>query len=278
MITNFARAITLFRWAGISAFLAFSLFPLYWLLKISLTPNRLLFSEGVRFWPSGITFDNFRQVWVSTEMPSYFLNSALISCGAAVLTTLLAALAGYALSRFVFRGRSLISFVLLMTQMFSVLLILVPLNRLLLGLGFHDSRIALTVVYAGLNVPFSIFLMQSFFDAVPKEIDEAAMIDGCTRFKAFLRVVLPLTLPGIGATAAFAFTAAWSELFLSMVLINAESAKTFPPALLSFITKFSVDWGQMAAAGVLALIPVCFFFAYIQKYLVAGLTTGAVKG
>jgi multiple sugar transport system permease protein len=120
--------------------------------------------------------------------------------------------------------------------------------------------------------------MQSFFDGIPRELDEAAMIDGCSRFQALRRVVLPLTLPGLGATLGFVFTAAWSELLFALMLINSESQKTFAVGLLTFVTRFAVDWGQMTAAAVLALIPVCLFFAFIQRYLVQGLTAGALKG
>lgn len=266
------------RWLGLSLYLVFALFPLYWLLKIALTPTKLLYSEGVRLWPSALTFAHFDHVWTTTPFPDYFWNSAKVSVGTAVLATVAGALAGYALSRWNFRGKAAVAFLLLVTQMFTVMLMIVPLNHLLSGVGLNDSLFGLAVVYAALNVPFATFLMQSFVDAIPKDLEEAAMMDGCTRFQAMYKVVFPLTLPGLAATAGFTFTAAWSELFLALVLINREADKTIPPALLSFITKFSVDWGQMAAASVLLLIPVCIFFSFVQRYLVAGLTSGAVKG
>ena len=134
------------------------------------------------------------------------------------------------------------------------------------------------LVYTAFNVPFATFLMQSFFDAIPKELEEAAMIDGATRLGALLRIILPLTLPGVAATLGFVFTAAWSELLFALMLNSSPEASTFPVGLLSFVSKFSVDFGQMMAAGVLALIPVCAFFFLIQRYLVQGLTAGAVKG
>jgi multiple sugar transport system permease protein len=162
--------------------------------------------------------------------------------------------------------------------MFPLLMIIAPIYRIVASVGLLDTLWSLIVVYTAFNVPFAVFLMQSFFDGIPKDLEEAAMIDGCTRAQALRKVILPLTLPGLGATLGFVFTAAWSEILFALMLIRDEDRMTFPIGLLNFVSKFSVDWGQMMAAGVLALVPSCLFFAFIQKYLVQGLTSGAVKG
>jgi multiple sugar transport system permease protein len=192
--------------------------------------------------------------------------------------TVIAAGAGYAFSRFRFRGRYAVMFILLLTQMFPLVMLIAPIYRLMAPLGLTDNLVGLVVVYTAFNTPFASFLMQSFFDGIPKDLEEAAMIDGCSRLAALRRVILPLTLPGLGATLGFVFTAAWSELLFALMLINSDSQKTFAVGLLTFVTKFSVDWGQMMAACVLALIPAVLFFLFIQRYLVQGLTAGAVKG
>ena len=153
-----------------------------------------------------------------------------------------------------------------------------PIFKILTPLHLTNSLTGLVVVYTAFNVPFATFLMQSFFDGIPKDLEEAAMIDGATQFTAFRQIILPLTLPGIAATLGFVFTAAWSELLFALMLINGNDAATFPVGLLTFVGKFSVDFGQMMAAGVLALIPAGLFFLLIQRYLVQGLTAGAVKG
>jgi multiple sugar transport system permease protein len=145
-------------------------------------------------------------------------------------------------------------------------------------LGLTNSLFGLIIVYSAFNIPFATFLMQSFFDGVPQDLEEAAMIDGATRFTAFRHIILPLTLPGIAATLGFVFTAAWSELLLALMLISQGSVSTFPVGLLTFVSKFSVDFGQMMAASVMALVPVGIFFFAIQRFLVQGLTAGAVKG
>jgi multiple sugar transport system permease protein len=262
----------------LGAFVVFALFPLFWLLKVSLTPNNLLYSEGVRLWPSHITFEHYASVVSHSEFPLFFRNSVIVSGFTALLATLAAAAAGYGFSRFQFRGKYWIVGLMLITQMFPLVMIIAPIFRLLSPLGLTNSLTGLIIVYTAFNVPFASFLMQSFFDAIPKELEEAALLDGANRFAAFWRIIVPLTLPGLAATLGFVFTAAWSELLFALMLNSSSKASTFPVGLLAFVSKFSVDFGQMMAAGVLALLPVGLFFVFIQRHLVQGLTAGAVKG
>ena len=263
---------------AILAYIVFALFPLYLLLKVSVTPNKLLYSEGIRMWPSQTSFEHFNFVLRHSDFPVFFKNSLIVSGSTAVIVTTLASLAGYALSRFTFRGKYWLVALMLLTQMFPLVMLVAPIFKILSPLGLTNSLTGLVIVYSAFNVPFATFLMQSFFDGIPKDLEEAAMIDGATQFVAFKQIILPLTLPGIAATLGFVFTAAWSELLFSLMLISGNESATFPVGLLSFVSKFSVDFGQMMAAGVLALIPACLFFLLIQRYLVQGLTAGAVKG
>ncbi|MGB5839571.1 MAG: carbohydrate ABC transporter permease [Brucella anthropi] len=256
----------------------FALFPIFWLVKVSVTPNDLLYSEGVRLWPSRMTFDHFSHVLNNSSFPLFFRNSLIVSGSTAIIVTLLASLSGYALSRFNFRAKYWIVALMLLTQMFPLVMLIAPIYKIMAPLGLTNSLIGLIIVYSAFNVPFATFLMQSFFDGIPKDLEEAAKIDGATQFMAFRQIILPLTLPGIAATLGFVFTAAWSELLFALMLISGNDSATFPVGLLSFVSKFSVDFGQMMAAGVLALIPACLFFFLIQRYLVQGLTAGAVKG
>jgi multiple sugar transport system permease protein len=262
----------------LAAFVIFALFPLFWLLKVSITPNDLLYGEGVRLWPSRSTADHYASVIAHSQFPLFFRNSVIVATTTAVFSTLLAAAAGYGFSRFQFRGKYWIVGLMLVSQMFPLVMIIAPIFRLLKPLGLTNSLTGLVIVYTAFNVPFASFLMQSFFDAIPKDLEEAAMLDGANRFAAFRRIIVPLTLPGLAATLGFVFTAAWSELLFALMLNSSSAASTFPVGLLAFVSKFSVDFGQMMAAGVLALLPVCIFFVFIQRYLVQGLTAGAVKG
>lgn len=278
MIRPKRLGMTLAHRAAILVYVAFALFPLFWLVKVSVTPNDLLYSEGVRMWPSRSTFDHFAFVLEHSDFPLFFRNSMIVSVSTAFIVTILSSIGGYALSRFTFRGKFWIVGLMLLTQMFPLVMLIAPIFKMLSPLGLTNSLSGLILVYVAFNVPFATFLMQSFFDGIPKDLEEAAMIDGATRFMAFRQIILPLTLPGMAATLGFVFTAAWSELLFALMLISGVDASTFPVGLLGFVSKFSVDFGQMMAAGVLALIPACIFFLLIQRYLVQGLTAGAVKG
>jgi multiple sugar transport system permease protein len=266
------------HYALIGLYLAFALFPLYWMLKVSLTPDDLLYGEGVRLWPSRITLQHYSSVIEHSQFPQFFRNSLIVSGSTALLVTALASSAGYGFSRFRFRGKLMIVGLMLVSQVFPLVMIVAPMFRLLSPLGLTNSLTGLVLVYTAFNVPFASLLMQSFFDAIPKDLEEAAMIDGATRFQALRSVIAPLTLPGLAATFSFVFTAAWSELLFALMLNSSTAASTFPVGLLAFVSKFSVDFGQMTAAGVLALLPACGFFFLIQRHLLQGLTAGAVKG
>jgi multiple sugar transport system permease protein len=259
-------------------FVAAALLPLYWLVKISLTPDDSLYTHSIDLWPATISLEHYATVIGNRDFLLFFRNSIIVSGVTAIASTLLAAASGYAFSRFVFRGRYWIVGIMLVTQMFPLVIVITPIFSIFGPLGLTNSLTGLIIIYTAFNIPFATFLMQSFFDGIPKELEEAAMIDGATRFKALLQIIAPLTLPGIAATMGFCFTGAWGEILFALLLNSAASTSTFPVGLLLYSTRATIEFGPMMAAGVLALLPVCIFFFLIQRYLVQGLTAGAVKG
>ena len=177
--------------AAILLYMGFALFPLFWLIKIAVTPDKLLYSEGVRLWPSATTWANFDFVLLQSDFPAFFGNSLMVSFGTAIMVTLIASGAGYAFSRFRFGGKAAVVGIMLLTQMFPLVMLIAPIYRLMTPLGLTDSLLGLIIVYTAFNVPFATFLMQSFFDGIPKTLEESAMIDGCTRFSALWRIIFP---------------------------------------------------------------------------------------
>lgn len=259
-------------------YVAVALFPLYWLLKVSITPNDILYKQGTDLLPSRISFEHYATVIGKSDFLLFFRNSIIVSGVTAIASTLLAMASGYAFSRFAFKGKFWIVGLMLVTQMFPLVIVITPIFSIFGTLGLTNSLTGLIIIYTAFNIPFATFLMQSFFDGIPKELEEAAMIDGATRFKALIQIIAPLTMPGIVATAGFCFTGAWGEILFALLLNSSASASTFPVGLLLYSTRATIEFGPMMAAGVLALIPVCIFFFLIQRYLVQGLTAGAVKG
>jgi multiple sugar transport system permease protein len=194
---------------AILVYIVFALFPLYWLLKVSVTPNKLLYSEGIRMWPSRTSFEHFDFVLKHSDFPIFFKNSLIVSGSTAIIVTLFASTAGYALSRFQFRGKYALIGLMLLTQMFPLVMLVAPIFKILSPLGLTNSLTGLVIVYSAFNVPFATFLMQSFFDGIPKDLEEAAMIDGATQFGAFRQIILPLTLPGIAGCCLSCQNSRW---------------------------------------------------------------------
>jgi N,N'-diacetylchitobiose transport system permease protein len=263
--------------AGLVIF-ALCAFPVYWMVNTSMLPRREINAPDPTWAPFGGSLDNYRRVLSGGR----FFDALWMSLGVTVATVAIsltfAFLAALAVTRFRFRGRKGFIVTLLLIQMIPVEGLFISQYKMLEGFHLLNTIAGLTLVYVANVLPFTVWTLRGFVAGVPYELEEAAMIDGCTRFQALRRVIVPITLPGIAATLGFVFTAAWSELLFALMLISSDERMTFPVGLLTFISKFSVDWGQMMAAAVLALIPAVLFFALVQRYLVQGLTAGAVKG
>lgn len=266
---------------GTVAFLlVWTFFPIYWMASTSFKTNMDVFKLPPDFWPVNPTLENYANV-ISPETPiiRFFINSFLTALLTVVVTIVLATLSGYALSRLKFRFREQILVSVLITQMFPLVVMLAPLYVLYNKAHLLNTYQGMVIAFTSFALPFGIWMIKGFVDTVPFEIEEAAMVDGCTRLQAMRKVVLPLTLPGIVATGIFAFLDAWNNLLFPMVLTNDIAMKTLPAGLVLLLTgAFKHDWGGMMAASLMSSIPVIIIFIVLQRYLVEGLTGGAVKG
>ncbi len=256
---------------------AFALYPLLWVMSTALSHGGSGEAHAIP-WPREPTLDNFRTVVGAPAFLRQVLNSVVAASATAFVAIALATPAAYALARFPFVGKNASVRVLLATQMFPAVASAVPLYLVLDALHLLDTRSGLVLVYASTAIPFAIFQLRGAFEAIPVDLEEAAMVDGATRFQAFLRVVLPAARPAIAVTALFAFMSAWNEFILAATLLSRESAFTLPVVLQRYVGEHDAAWGPFCAGSILVSVPVMAFFYLAQRQLVSGLTSGGVKG
>ncbi len=275
----FSFAGSLAKAIALGLFLIFAILPLAWILMTSFKPPKEIYTFPLQYWPSRISLAGYSKLLGFAHFGRYFVNSLGVTLLASLGGLMASVLSGFALSRFkaARRTRSML-LLLYFTQMVPGFILMTPLYLMLSKWGFTDSLLALSVVYTATTVAFGAIMAKSFFDRIPPSIEEAALIDGCDPFTALIRVVLPMSLPGIIAIFSFAFVNVWNELFLAVIFLSSDSKMTVPVALNSFISKAGVSWDVMSAGIVIALLPTIVVFAFGQKYIVAGLTEGGVKG
>ena len=255
-----------------------TLYPILWVVKISLSPGRSLISTSLSLIPEQLTLANFQTVIFGRPFFRWFLNSAICAAGTTVLGVFLACTAAYAYSRFRFPGRREGMTAFLITQMFPGTLMIIPQFILMAKLGLLNNLIGLIVLYATTAIPFCVWILKGYFDTIPVDLEESALIDGASRNQAFWYIILPLARPAIAITALFSFMTAWNEYILAATFMESELNYTLPVGLRMMVGEFASDWGLFAAASILISIPVVALFMSLQKYLISGLTAGAVKG
>lgn len=265
--------------ALLGVFLVLALGPLYWVIVTSLKGSREIYAFPIRYLPESFNLENYRYLFTISNFGVYFRNSVLVSLIAATGALFISMFSGYALSRFREKRTKLVLLLAMyFTQIIPTFMLMSPLFTSFAKIGMTDNIIALTLVYIAMMIAFSTIMAKSFFDRIPVALEEAAMTDGCTRTQTLIKVVIPLTLPGLAAIFSFAFVNIWNELFLAVMLLSSEHNMTVPVALNSFISKAGVSWGVLSAGIVVALLPTMIVFAFAQKYIIMGLTEGAMKG
>ncbi|HYF93282.1 MAG TPA: carbohydrate ABC transporter permease [Symbiobacteriaceae bacterium] len=269
LITNILRHLVLI------AMSAFAILPFYWMVVTSIKPASEMMM-GPTLIPKQITFEAYQHVWSETQFPAWFWNSLKVAVGSTALALLVACLAGYAMSRYNFRGKGIFGTTLLMVQMFPLVLVGIPLVLLISKIGVMDKPFGLVLIYMTFALPFAIWMMKGFFDGIPRSLEEAATIDGCSRMQAFRLIVLPLSGPGLTSVAVFTFLLAWNEFFIAYLFL--KTRLTLPIGLLTFIAQFFNQWDSLMSAATLTTIPVLVFYLILQRQLTRGITAGAVKG
>jgi multiple sugar transport system permease protein len=253
------------------------LLPFFWTLATSLKS----LPDVNRFPPEWVTpsmsLKPYEEMFFTLPFSTYTLNSLIVASAATALTLIIGSLAGFAFSRFKFPGRGAFLLLFLLSQMLPGASVVVPLFQFMSEAGLYDTHIGLILIHTALLLPFVIWLLYGFFSSIPREIEEAALIDGCSRVAALRRVLLPLALPGLGATAMFAFLGSWNEFFFALILTNSDSARTIPVGIGMFVGEYVDYWNQMAAAAVLFSFPPVVVFLLMRRTFVKGLVGGAVK-
>ncbi len=274
---SFARRL-LCLYLPLLVIMIFILFPFYWTFVTSVKPEEELYGTVVTYWPKAITFAAYSKLFTTTVNFLAAMKNSLIVAGASTIVSLTAStLAAYAFSRYYFVGRKALMCTFLCNNMFPTVLLLIPLYSIMRKLGLLYTPTSLVLSYTTFTIPFSVWLLLGFLNDMPMSLEEAALVDGCNRAGAFIKVILPILGPCMVATGVYIFMQSWNEYTFAMMFTNADT-RTIPVALKSLIGQLGVQWDLLTAGGIITIIPVCVMFFFAQKRLVEGLTAGAVKG
>lgn len=268
----------LFTYIIIFCFLIIVLFPFYWMFVTSFRSTGDLYSKNTSLLPRGLTLEHYKSLLTETNFIRWFANSWFVAVMTTLFSVIVGLFAAYSLTYLIFPGRNLLAQIILVTYLVPRTILFIPLYNMLREFGLMDSYSGLIISYMTFTVPFATWMMMGYLQTVPKELDEAARIDGCSRWKSLFKVILPVSLPGVIASAVFSFNLANNEYLYALVFINRESLNTLPRGLSSMILGDVYLWGQMMAACLLSSLPLVILYIFLQNYLVSGMTAGAVKG
>lgn len=255
-----------------------TIYPILVVISVSLRPSDALYSTSLSLIPDGATLDAFKVILTDKPFLLWMRNSLIVSLSVTIFGVALASTAGYAFSRFRFPGRRVGMIALLVTQMFPATMLLLPLYVLMRKLGLVDSLLGLIVAYTATVLPFTVWTLKGYYDTIPRDLEEAAMVDGTTQIGAFVRVVLPLARPALMITSLFSFMSGWSEFIVARVILSSQSLYTLPLGLEGLAGTFQTEWANYSAGSLLVCLPVVLLFLSLNRFLVSGLTLGGVKG
>lgn len=264
-------------YALIAVFLFITLSPLAWVLSTSLKPNTEAISFPPKLLPENPTIDNYLFVLTDPALARSLINSFIISLGSTALSVAVSSLGGYAFARFEFKGKNVIMSMILGLFMIPIVINIIPLYTMLANFGLLNSLIALMLTFQILIIPLNILLMKNYFETIPTELEEAALIDGCSRLGVLRRITIPLSMPGFAIAAVLSFRFSWNEFILPVVLANRSDSMVFQVALYQFISLYRIDWGYLSAGITLSIIPVLVLMLTFQKQMIKGMTLGAIR-
>jgi len=261
---------------GLGFFTLWTLFPIYWIVSTSLKPNAEIYGDAA-LWPRSLTFIHFDEIFNQTRFGTYFRNSLEVSVLTTVCAMAIGVLAAYALTRLTFTGRTFVARSVIVTYLVPGSLLFIPVFQLAYTLGLTDKALGLVVVYLIGTVPFCTWLAISYFNTIPHELEDAAMVDGANRLQSLLFIILPLALPALAVIALFAFTNSWNEFLFALLLIGRDSEKTIPAGLAGLINGDVFQWGALMAGALITALPPVAIYVLAQRWVVSGLASGAVK-
>ncbi|GAB79281.1 carbohydrate ABC transporter membrane protein 2, CUT1 family [Austwickia chelonae] len=264
------------RWCGVAVLLVFALFPAYWMVSTAVDPRAA--TRGGSLLPSGVSAEHFTRVLSGAGFGRYLVNSALVAVVTVAVSSFVALLAAVAVARFRFRMRTTVMVMILVAQMVPLEALVIPLFLQARNLAALNSLLGLSIVYLAFSLPFAVWQLRGFVAAVPVEIEESAQVDGCSWWQSFWRVLVPMVAPGLVATSVFSFITAWNEFIFALTFLQDQRKYTVAIGLQKFFGENTADWGPIMAASTLLAVPVVVFFMIVQRHLVAGVTSGAVKG
>ncbi len=265
-------------YAALTIVSLFSMFPLYWMVASSVRPRNVLLETPPPYFTTDFDPAAYVNIWTNTPFGQMFLNSLFISIVTTMITVVFSAMAGHSLARLKFRGKTVISRGVLITYLFPQILLVVPLFVAMVNLGLIDTYFGLILTYMTFSFPFGMWMLTAYFQTIPVELEEAALMDGASRLKIFIRIVLPLSRPGLAAVGIFTFIHAWNEFLYALVLLNSDDKLTLSIGLYRMLDSETVDWGEILAATSMIVAPVLVVFLFYERHLVGGLTAGATKG